>query len=876
MLRLLRISVLLFLALFLFASAALWIFCANWLPTQGKTLLIEHLERLAPIEVSIESLHYQPFQGAIFEDVTILDRATGEVWSDIPMMVGGIRWLPLLFQRQVAFHLDGRLETPATTNIILDGRYGLKRHDLTLDLTTADISLAQITGPLKRHVPANFQEGTTRFSLKLNKQPDWPLSVSGKITTERLVWISPSLKAIADLTLEGQATAPQQPDVPWAIKTWGMIQKGTLEGVSYIGPITDIEGKLRFENDHLDIETLKAKALDSLWDIQGSLGPLKQPLLELAVSSDISLKSVETLFPKANWDWHPEGPAHLQAACRGPANQISAWDCQVRAQLKQSRLTNARLTEPITHILGSVEYDHLTRQMNLRSIEGQLLGERFTTHGLISFWQKPSRLSLQFSGGVKLKALTPLLPKEGLIRQMDGLAEVDLALNGPLGSLQPTGNLQIRDASLGINGLDAPLEAIQGTLFVDKKRYRFEDVALRFKNEPLRVTADILTGPNTVLSTHIRLKEGELSLNGQIRPEEFVIEQGQIRLLRSQCTFRGVVHKKPDHPSRLNLSGTIELSDLDHLPFIPMPQLKTWQLQGSMDVQARYAGPLKPWQNAQIQGQMNAAKLIIRDIPVERVRCDITQSSRLLRLNVPAALVAEGRLTAETTIDHRQSEDYFRMQADLINMNLAGLTQTIPAWRRRQVSGTASSRAMVSGVWNKRSTWIGEGWLNASGEELGDLPLLDRLFRGLFGVLADRIGLETLRRAQITQASVQWQLERERLHTEQLRLGGLAASEPVAVYAKGSVGLDGTLDLIVEPELSERTVLEAPATSPLASTILRAAGQLERLRRFLGRHRLTGTLNEPQYRFEFTTQELFKQLAPGSEDFLGGLFESVR
>ncbi|MBI3009648.1 MAG: hypothetical protein HYY57_01525 [Candidatus Omnitrophica bacterium] len=183
---------------------------------------------------------------------------------------------------------------------------------------------------------------------------------------------------------------------------------------------------------------------------------------------------------------------------------------------------------------------------------------------------------------------------------------------------------------------------------------------------------------------------------------------------------------------------------------------------------------------------------------------------------------------------------------------------------------------MVSGVWNKRSTWIGEGWLNASGEELGDLPLLDRLFRGLFGVLADRIGLETLRRAQITQASVQWQLERERLHTEQLRLGGLAASEPVAVYAKGSVGLDGTLDLIVEPELSERTVLEAPATSPLASTILRAAGQLERLRRFLGRHRLTGTLNEPQYRFEFTTQELFKQLAPGSEDFLGGLFESVR
>jgi hypothetical protein len=192
------------------------------------------------------------------------------------------------------------------------------------------------------------------------------------------------------------------------------------------------------------------------------------------------------------------------------------------------------------------------------------------------------------------------------------------------------------------------------------------------------------------------------------------------------------------------------------------------------------------------------------------------------------------------------------------------------------VTGAASAHAILSGTWDSRATWRGEGWLNASGERLGDLPLLDQLFRGLFGILADRLGLETLRRAQITQASVQWHLSQERFRTEDLRLGGLAGTEPVALYAKGSAGLDQTLDFVIEPELSAGVVLEAPTTSTLASTVLKAADQLERLRRLIGRHRLTGTIKHPEYRFEFTTQEIFKQLAPDPTDLLQHLFDAIQ
>ncbi|MBI3321923.1 MAG: hypothetical protein HYZ91_06630, partial [Candidatus Omnitrophica bacterium] len=94
--------------------------------------------------------------------------------------------------------------------------------------------------------------------------------------------------------------------------------------------------------------------------------------------------------------------------------------------------------------------------------------------------------------------------------------------------------------------------------------------------------------------------------------------------------------------------------------------------------------------------------------------------------------------------------------------------------------------------------------------------------------------------------------------------------------ANGSVGFDRSLDFVIEPELSERIVLQSPTTSTLAATVLKAAGQLDRLRRLIGRHRLTGTLDHPTYRFELSTQEIFKQLAPAAGDFLQQLLESVR
>jgi hypothetical protein len=155
------------------------------------------------------------------------------------------------------------------------------------------------------------------------------------------------------------------------------------------------------------------------------------------------------------------------------------------------------------------------------------------------------------------------------------------------------------------------------------------------------------------------------------------------------------------------------------------------------------------------------------------------------------------------------------------------------------------------------------------------LPLLDKLFRGIFGMVGEAFGLDALRRAEITSVAATWQLANARASTQDMRVGGMAGSEPVSVYAAGSVGLDGTLDFTIEPELSEQLTLDAPNTKTLVSSVLKLAGGLERLRRMVGRHHLTGTIKDPDYRFEFGRDELFKKLMPTSGNLLQGVVDTL-
>ncbi len=503
------------------------------------------------------------------------------------------------------------------------------------------------------------------------------------------------------------------------------------------------------------------------------------------------------------------------------------------------------------------------------------MNERLTGEGWIIL-RDATPLSLHVRGNLPLQALAEWLPQESLVASLEGLAALDLHLGGTQRSPIYTGRVELRDVQAQLTSPATALEHMTGPILLDQDRIELQHMTLQFNGQPIAITSTVIPSAGPHIDATIDVPHGQLHIASRINPDAIVIEDGQIRLPQSQAQFRGQIAKRSENPSTLAFLGTIELSELQSLPFLPLPQLAAWKLRGLTTIDAKFQGSLGEWRSAIIQGQLRADQLSVRDIPLEQVTCMIEQNAKGLRVEVPFALAAQGKFSGTLTLEHRAPGDFVLLESDLVGLQLAQLEQVIPAWHGRGVTGTASAHAVFSGTWPARPTWRSEGWLNISGEHLGEIPLLDRLFHGLFGMLAEHLGLDMLRRAELHQAAAQWQLVQERFQTNNLRLGGLSGAEPITIYATGNVGLDQTLDFVIEPELSEGVLLQAPTTSALMGTVLRAAGQLDRFRRLVGRHRLTGTLKNPQYHFEFTTQELLKQLSPAPADLLQNLLNRVR
>jgi hypothetical protein len=345
---------------------------------------------------------------------------------------------------------------------------------------------------------------------------------------------------------------------------------------------------------------------------------------------------------------------------------------------------------------------------------------------------------------------------------------------------------------------------------------------------------------------------------------------------RTKLAAQGSVSFDPAAPSQLTISGPVSFSELNQLPFLNVSAIDRWQVDGLAQVSITFTGQPDRFEQAALEGWLRADQLSVKQIPLERFAMEFEQQRGTFRLRVPGSLLAGGQFDGDVAIEHLSPSHRFMTRMDLTGVQLALLKRSIKAWQTREVTGQASTHLLLSGIWEDRATWQGDGWLNGSGEGLGDLPLLEKVFRGLFGVLAERLGLETLRRAHITEAQASWRLADSRIATEDLRLGGTSGGEPIAIYGRGSVGLDRTLDLVIEPELSERVLLEAPTTKTLMSTVLKAAGQLDRLRRVVGRHRLTGTLDKPDYSFELSMDETIRQVGGAPAHLLESLFDAVR
>ncbi len=874
-------------ALFVISSLALWIVLSSWVPIKGKARLIDELERRWPIEVSIKAMRYELVRGFVLEEVRVEDRATRTLWGAVPSMQVRLGWFRFFLGRQLVFRARALLDAPCDTQLTVAGRYHLKTQALSLEVQTSEIPLETIGEPLKRQLPPPLTGGTLRLDVRITQPPQGPVVVMGRATGQRITWASPDMRMTGDVTVTGRAAQSLAAPERWDSQAEIAFRNGSLDAPALVASITNLEGKAHWQEDRLEVDELSGTALGSRWTLEGMVQAAAHPAFEVFATSRVDLPSVASalLLPEAGWQ--PAGVSELQAVCRGrwPATAsgeagsrrrrsspaMPLIDCLARAQFEDVTLKGPKLTSPVAPIAGRVAYDALTKTLTIDSLNARIQRDTIAATGTVVLGQ-PAVFNLGLQGTLPLDILAGWLPQDGAVTDLGGAAAFNLQLQGTSVSPQPTGRVDLRDGHLRVISTDKLIEGATGAVLLRDGRAELPRLAFQYDGQPLTLTGTATFEPTPELAVTLMFPQGQLQAEGRLTSADLVIDRASLALAESRLQLAGRLGREPSRAHLISLKGTVELADLDDLPFVPLPALTPWNLQGLADIDVQFQGRVEDWTAAALRGRLRAQRLRVRDIPVEQLTGLLDQQERTLRAQVPAALVADGKFAGELTLEHGPPTRRFLLQADLTGLRLERLAEAIPAWQQRSVTGIASGHAVVSGTPEERASWAGEGWLNASGERLGDMPLFDRLFqRGILGPLAEWLGWDLLRRAEIRQLSLQWRLAQERISTDDLRVVGVASGAAVVLYARGSVGLDQTLELEIEPELSEQIILQSRVIQEVAST-LQASGLLEPLLKSI-RFRVTGTLKEPKPQFERSLTELVKQLLGSS---IRGFFDLFR
>jgi hypothetical protein len=852
--------------LVLFSAASLWL--SLWISTKGKAWLEAQLEQRLPVDVTIDTLRYELGKGLVLERVSAVELPTSTLWFYAQRLEARVGLLGFLIRQDLAFRLTGPVEAPCPMELLASGRYRIRSQQLRLDVSTSEIPIEGVIPQLARYLPSALKGGSVRMKVRAHWQPEQEPVITGRLTGTALLWQQDTVRITSNLTVEGRVTPTTQRERPLATDLTIRIEQGSLEGLPGLASASpaqqqivygasDISGVMRLTDDVLAITRLSGVTFESPWEMEGEVTRLADPHADVRLSTRVDLAMVAPHLPPQVRSWQPSGNAAVTVVCRGPLARWPHLELMGKALLEDASLAIPNVPHRLEQVTGQLQYDHLTRHLTLESFTGRVRDSPVTLEGSLQL-ATPAVLDLKTHTTADLALLQDLLPAEGPIHTLAGGVSMRLHVRGT--TVQPTweGVATLTDARLSLRGLPQPLEDLHGTIRFTNEELATSSVSFTVDQHPISLSGSVTnlaTAPRIVCKAQVA--DGTIALTGTLHPDRVVVETSELALGRSHVRLRGQVSRLPTQPSQLTAAGTIELADLARIPWVDLKFLEPWRLDGEIALQLRLSGSLTAWHTMAALGSIRADVISLYGLPVRALNAALEQEPDRLLIRLTHATVAGGKVAGVYAIQHRPEAGRYRLELDAMTVDLAQLATSFPAWRGRRIEGTASAHTSLTGSWKDRTTLQGEGWLHAAGEHLGELPLLDRLFRGVLGALADRLGLVTLRKAELTKLAGQWRLAHERLATDDLRLTGVSGTDPVTISVRGSVGLDKTLDLVVEPDLSEQLLVQA---TTLSGALLKVVGGLERIRQLVGRHRLLGTIDKPEYKFEFSLDQLLNQL----------------
>ncbi|MBD3426437.1 MAG: hypothetical protein GF409_04305 [Candidatus Omnitrophica bacterium] len=286
---------------------------------------------------------------------------------------------------------------------------------------------------------------------------------------------------------------------------------------------------------------------------------------------------------------------------------------------------------------------------------------------------------------------------------------------------------------------------------------------------------------------------------------------------------------------RLSVNGTVN-TQLESFPEMPGEIgrfARAHPMKGRVRINLFLAVTGMLPENWQIRSTVSATDLKIDKLRIKELSAKPTVTGGRLHIPLINGVIYGGVLGGGLKMDLADRDLPFMLDISLNDLDFGRLMGDLTG-NKGNIYGNFHLGLELSGYAKETSTFSGSGSVKISEADLGPMPILTPLLGDVY--IAAQAVVPAIKPVKIDSASMSFRIKNRRVETDDLILHG----EDITINSEGYVDFDGRLDLVFENRLLDPSAEDQEWTTALRNAIVSFG-------RFLGKTRLTGTLEEPRW-----------------------------
>ncbi len=484
-------------------------------------------------------------------------------------------------------------------------------------------------------------------------------------------------------------------------------------------------------------------------------------------------------------------------------------------------------------------------------LNGSILGNRAYLRGTFENFRNPFIKAL-IKSEIDLPKTLNIFPEniKKKVEKFDfkkGTASTNSLLNGTLRDMYYALDMRLNGVEFNYKGIDKPFNVIGGLVSI-KKDFISGRVSGIFMDKKYEVNTEILNFRKPDISLALDSDELHIETRCEFADNELSFSKFDGKIYNT--SFNLIGESNLTLPS-FNAYGDI-LFDLDDLKrFFPKTAdfCEKNKLRGNARLNLFLKGEGLVWREWEIGLKVKSDEIGFLTYKVNDLYADLRFKDKILKIASLNLKPYEGLLFLRGSFDLNQTEIPYNLDMDLSGLELNKLVQDTQL-KKKDISGSLSSKILASGNANNLDTLKAKGWLKIINGNLWEISFL----RGL----ADILFMPNLKTIIFKDAFANFEVSDRKISTTD----ALLTSDELNLIISGTVDFAGSLDLILTTSFS-RNFVDKTASEKIKTFVLDSLGRL------VGEVHITGNLKEPKYTVK--PVRLDKILLEKFKDFFGNI-----